>query len=46
MPKVRPEIDEDLIRKIKCEYTKETAMLSVAGTVDWALKQLLKRKQA
>ena len=42
MPTTRPEINEDLVRKVKMKYPKETALLGVAETVEWALKQVLK----
>lgn len=41
MPIVRPEINEDLIRKIKVKYPEQTAMLSNAETVEWAINKAL-----
>ena len=46
MPTCRPEINEDLVRKIKIAYPKETGMLGVAETVEWAIKKLLEKKEA
>jgi hypothetical protein len=40
--KLRPEIDEQLIKAIKCKFPNETALLGIAETVEWALRKLLK----
>jgi hypothetical protein len=45
MPTCRPEINEDLVRKIKIAYPQETAMLGVAETVEWAMKKLLEKEK-
>ena len=45
MPKCRPEIDEDLIRKIKVKFS-ETAMMGIAETVEWCMKTLLKETKS
>lgn len=44
MATCRPEINEELIRKVKIAFPKETAMLGVAETVEWAMKKLLERE--
>jgi len=44
MPKVRPEINEDCILKVKVAYPEETAMLGNAETVEWAINKALKSK--
>jgi hypothetical protein len=44
VPTCRPEINEELIRKVKIAFPKETAMLGVAETVEWAMKKLLERE--
>jgi len=43
--KVRPEIDQNLIKKIKIAYPEETGMLTNAQTLEWAINKLLERKQ-
>lgn len=43
MPTCRPEIDEKLVRQIKVAYPRETGMLGVAETVEWAIKKLLEK---
>jgi hypothetical protein len=43
MQTVRPKINEDLIRKIKIAYPKDTGMLGNAETVEWAIKKLLEK---
>jgi hypothetical protein len=45
MPTCRPEINAELIRQVKIAYPKETAMLGVADTIEWAIKKLLERKE-
>jgi len=40
--KLRPEVDEQLIKSVKIKYPNETALLGIAETVEWALKELLK----
>ena len=42
MPTIRPEINEELIRKVKMVYPKETCMLTNAETVEWAIKKAIK----
>jgi hypothetical protein len=44
MNMIRPEIDEDLIRKIKMNYPTETWKLGNAETITWAVNKLLKAK--
>ncbi len=39
--KLRPEIDEELIKSVKIKYPKDTALLGIAETVEWALKRFL-----
>jgi hypothetical protein len=39
--KLRPEVNEELIRAVKVKYPNETALLGIAETVEWALKKLL-----
>ena len=46
MPTVRPEINEDSIRKIKCAYPNETGMLTNAETVEWAISKALEKVKA
>lgn len=41
MSKARPEIKKDLIKQIKVKFPEETAMLTNAETVEWALKKVL-----
>lgn len=42
--KLRPEVDEQLIKDIKVKHPSETALLGIAETVEWALKQFLREK--
>lgn len=42
---VRPEINEELIKKIKLAYPEETVMLTNAQTLEWAINKLLEMKQ-
>ena len=46
MPTCRPEINEELVRKVKIAFPKETGMLGVAETVEWAMKKLLEKGRA
>jgi hypothetical protein len=39
--KLRPEVDEQLIKAVKVKYPNETALLGIAETVEWALKTFL-----
>jgi hypothetical protein len=41
----RPQINEELIKKIKIAYPEETVMLTNAQTLEWAIKKLLEMKQ-
>jgi len=43
---LRPQIELDLVRKVKMKFPKETGMLGIAETVEWALKELIKIKEA
>lgn len=43
MPTIRPEINEDSIIRIKIAYPKETAMLTNAETVEWAIEKALEK---
>lgn len=40
MSKLRPEINIELIKAVKIKYPKETALLGIAETVEWALKKV------
>ena len=40
---IRPEIDQDLIKKIKVAYPEETCMLTNAQTLEWAINKLLEK---
>lgn len=41
MPTIRPYINENLIIKIKLAYPKETALLDIGETVEFAIKKAL-----
>jgi hypothetical protein len=45
MKTIRPEINQDLILKIKIEYPRETAMLTNAQTIEWAINKILEAKK-
>ncbi len=44
MPTCRPEINEDLVRKIKATFP-ETAMMGIAETIEWAIKKAVAYKK-
>jgi hypothetical protein len=43
MPTCRPEIDEDLVRKLKMTFPKETALLGIKETIEWAIQRLIEK---
>jgi hypothetical protein len=45
MKTIRPEINQDLILKIKIAHPKETAMLTNAQTLEWAINKFLEEKK-
>jgi hypothetical protein len=45
MKTIRPEINEELILKIKIKYPRETAMLTNAQTIEWAINKILEEKK-
>lgn len=42
---IRPELDEEYVRKIKARYPDETNLLSNAATIRWALDRFLLFKE-
>jgi hypothetical protein len=41
--KIRPEIDQNLVKKVKIAYPEETSMLTNAQTVEWAINKILEK---
>jgi hypothetical protein len=41
---IRPQINQESIRKLKIAYPEETAMLTNAQTLEWAINKLLEKK--
>jgi len=39
--KIRPQIDEDFVYRIKSKYPKETARMNDMEAIAWALEQFL-----
>lgn len=41
MPTIRPYINEDLVIKVKLAFPKETALMDIGATVEFAIEKAL-----